>query len=163
MIPSTFKSGSARKLLEQNFGGLKARGVVVCAEVLEQDVSTEIVQEVCELRFLGYLVALDDFGTGYSNLSAVQDLGPDYLKIDRSFTKSLVSGKVKSSLIPGIIHLARIVESEIIAEGIETADQARILTGLGVEFGQGFLFGRPMLAKDFGDCLENQLEEKEIL
>ena len=81
---------------------------------------------------------MDDFGTGYSNLKSVTHLAPDILKIDHSFVYDLEDASVRSSLIPEIINIARAVNAQTIAEGIETQEQARLLTLAGVRYGQGY-------------------------
>lgn len=123
-------------------------------EVTEYEFSPEMVPELSRLKADGYFISIDDFGTGYSNLGMVKRASPDYLKIDRSFVFEMEDATVRSSLIPEIIAIARAVGSEVIAEGIETAAQARLLRELGVEYGQGYYFARPMALVDFLRYLE---------
>ena len=113
-------------------------------EVTEYDFSPDLAPELRRLKSDGYGISIDDFGTGYSNLGIVKKVSPDYLKIDRSFVFEMGDETIRSSLIPEIIAIARAVGSEVIAEGIETAAQRAQLQALGVQFGQGYLFARPM-------------------
>jgi EAL domain-containing protein (putative c-di-GMP-specific phosphodiesterase class I) len=96
-----------------------------------------------ELRSLGIRVALDDFGTGYSSLSYLHSLPLDALKIAKPFVDGLTSDGRDASFIGVIVDLARKLDLDVIAEGIETPSQFRALRELGVEYGQGFLIGRP--------------------
>ncbi|MEJ6002773.1 EAL domain-containing protein [Paucibacter soli] len=122
--------------------------------MIEEQVNHEIADRVRELEFDGYQVSLDDFGTGYSNLASVKNLAPSYLKVDRSFVRDMDGASVPSSLIPEIIQIARRVEAQVVAEGIENAEQARLLRDLGAEFGQGYFFGMPMPFPEFEQLIE---------
>jgi len=97
-----------------------------------------------ELKTLETRVAMDDFGTGYSNLAYLQRLPIDVLKIDRSFVEHMVEDRDKVAIVRTIQSLAEVLGMKTTAEGVETADQARLLSALGCDFGQGFLFARPM-------------------
>lgn len=152
-FPETFLSGLARHLLEEKFAKLISKGIQVCAEVTEQQVSVAIVSEVQELKKNRYLVAVDDFGTGFSNLASVRALAPDFLKIDRSFVWDMEDRTIRSSLIPEIIQIARAVGAEVVAEGIENRSQVEHLTALGAEYGQGYFLGRPMPVHEFAALL----------
>ncbi len=97
-----------------------------------------------ELKSLDARVAMDDFGTGYSNLAYLQRLPLDVLKIDRSFVEHMVDDRDKVAIVRTIQSLAEVLGMKTTAEGVETADQARLLSALGCDFGQGYLFARPM-------------------
>lgn len=100
-----------------------------------------------ELKELDARVAMDDFGTGYSNLAYLQRLPIDVLKIDRSFVEHMVDDRDKVAIVRTIQSLAEVLGMKTTAEGVETTDQARLLSALGCDFGQGFLFARPMDGK----------------
>ncbi|WPB59006.1 EAL domain-containing protein [Xylophilus sp. GOD-11R] len=117
-------------------------------EVTEYDFSPDLAPELRRLKLDGYGISIDDFGTGYSNLGVVRKVSPDYLKIDRSFVFEMEDETIRSSLIPEIIAIARAVGADVIAEGIETAAQLAQLRELGVQFGQGYFFARPMPMAD---------------
>ncbi|MBA3942637.1 MAG: GGDEF-domain containing protein [Sphingopyxis sp.] len=104
-----------------------------------------------ELKTLDARVAMDDFGTGYSNLAYLQRLPIDVLKIDRSFVEHMVDDRDKVAIVRTIQSLAEALGMKTTAEGVETADQARLLSALGCDFGQGYLFARPM---DSGAALD---------
>ena len=103
------------------------------------------------LRDLGIKIAIDDFGTGYSSLSYLKTWRVDALKIDRSFVRDLVTDSSDLAIVSAIIAIARHLNIQVIAEGIEGFQQAEILRRLGCTVGQGFLFARPMAA---AQCLE---------
>ena len=101
-----------------------------------------------KLRDLGVQIAIDDFGTGYSSLAYLQRLPIDRLKIDRAFVKDLGGNPDTTPLAQAIIGLAHTLGMEVVAEGIETAQQLEILRGMGCEIGQGYLLGRPAPSAD---------------
>ena len=101
---------------------------------------------MARLRDLGIKIAIDDFGTGYSSLSYLKNWRVDALKIDRSFVRDLVTDSSDLAIVSAIIAIARHLNIQVIAEGIEGYQQAEILRKLGCSVGQGFLFARPMPA-----------------
>ncbi|MDQ6768108.1 MAG: EAL domain-containing protein [Candidatus Eremiobacteraeota bacterium] len=102
-----------------------------------------------ECRDLGFRVVLDDFGTYYSSLSYLKKLGADTIKIDRSFVNGLPSDEGDAAIVRAIIALGRSLGREIIAEGVETPEQANWLIREGCSTAQGFLYARPMPEEDF--------------
>jgi len=104
----------------------------------------ETIQRIGELRALGLRLAIDDFGTGYSSLGYLHAFQIDELKIDRSFVPTGDGVGDAHVLSQAIVELGRALRLEMIAEGIETPDQADWFRALGIRFGQGFHFARPM-------------------
>lgn len=98
-------------------------------------------------RELGYLAAIDDFGTGFSSLQHVQKLPLDVLKIDKSFVDAIDPCSEAGSVTAHIIEMAKSLRLRLVAEGVETEAQLDYLRGHGVQFGQGWLFARPMPAE----------------
>jgi diguanylate cyclase (GGDEF)-like protein len=96
------------------------------------------------LRDLGVHLAIDDFGTGYSSLSYLERFPVDILKIDRSFISAVSTTGERSAIARAIVDLGRTLGLQVVAEGIEEADQAAWLVSLGCPFGQGYLYSRPM-------------------
>jgi EAL domain-containing protein (putative c-di-GMP-specific phosphodiesterase class I) len=99
---------------------------------------------LASLRKLGISLSMDDFGTGYSSLNHLHSFPFDVLKIDRSFVSRMTEGDQALQIVRTIIELARVLGMDVVAEGIETCEQYRLLRQLGCRFGQGFLFARPM-------------------
>ncbi len=124
--------------------------------VLVQDPETAAAR-LHELRALGVRIAVDDFGTGYSSLSYLRKFPIDILKIDRSFTETITSQTPTPALVRGLLELARTLHMQTIAEGIETTVQLDSLRNQGCDFGQGFLFAKPLSSVDAG-TLVAQLE-----
>jgi diguanylate cyclase (GGDEF)-like protein len=96
------------------------------------------------LREFGARVLLDDFGTGYSSFGYLRDFQIDTIKIDRSFIARMLDDRHSAALIQAILAMARGMEMEVVAEGIETEEQAKLLRLLGCRYGQGFVLGRPI-------------------
>jgi diguanylate cyclase (GGDEF)-like protein len=145
---------SAAQLLRTNFlecvaeslaqTGLPARRLKL--EITESVTIGErarIVGLLQDLRAMGVSVSLDDFGTGYSSMSYLRDLPFDELKIDRSFVVSIESDRQARAVVQTIIALAHNLDLRVVAEGIETYEQAMLLTAMGCARGQGYYLGRP--------------------
>jgi EAL domain-containing protein (putative c-di-GMP-specific phosphodiesterase class I) len=95
------------------------------------------------IRALGVPIGLDDFGTGYSSLAYLRQFPLDFLKIDQSFVHQLLrKGSEDLAIVTAVVELAHALGLWVVAEGVETDDQLRILTGLGCDRAQGLLFGR---------------------
>jgi EAL domain-containing protein (putative c-di-GMP-specific phosphodiesterase class I) len=105
------------------------------------------------LRGLGVSLLMDDFGTGYSSLNNLHSFPFDVLKIDRSFVDRMTEGDQPLQIVRTIIELARVMGMDVVAEGIETREQYRLLRQLGCRFGQGFLFARPLSAEAVTELL----------
>jgi diguanylate cyclase (GGDEF)-like protein/PAS domain S-box-containing protein len=112
------------------------------------------------LRQLGATFALDDFGTGYSSLSHLRRFSFQRLKIDRSFVRGICTTEDDEKLLRAIIALAKQLELETVAEGVETEEQLNFLRSEGCDFAQGFLLGRPMPAIDFERLLDLEKTEE---
>jgi EAL domain-containing protein (putative c-di-GMP-specific phosphodiesterase class I) len=97
-----------------------------------------------KFRSQNFRIAVDDVGTGYSNLSSLADIEPDYLKFDNVFVRGIDRKQVKQDLLEALMSFARKMHTKVIAEGIETREELRVLQSLGVPYGQGFLLARPM-------------------
>jgi diguanylate cyclase (GGDEF)-like protein/PAS domain S-box-containing protein len=125
--------------------GLSPRRLIL--EVTETAVMEDAEHAVGVLRGLkglGVRVAVDDFGTGYSSLVYLKRLPVDELKIDRSFVDGLPDDPEDRAIVSSVIALARAVGLRVVAEGVETAQQRQALKDLGCDYGQGYLWGRPV-------------------
>jgi len=115
----------------------------ITESVVMQDVPATLAK-LHELKDLGIRLAIDDFGTGYSSLGYLKRFPVDTLKIDRSFVKGLSHEGGDSAIVRAVVTVAKSLNMDVTAEGIETEQQRLELKALGCEFGQGFLFGRPL-------------------
>jgi diguanylate cyclase (GGDEF)-like protein/PAS domain S-box-containing protein len=119
--------------------------------------SETILMRLRELKALGIRLAIDDFGTGYSSLSYLQQFPVDILKIDRSFTSGLMRGANDDALARTIIALGDLLTMHTVAEGIEHPEQHSRLRDLGCTYGQGYLFSKPLGAKEMDRLLTRGL------
>ena len=101
------------------------------------------------LKALGVRLAIDDFGTGYSSLAYLKRLSVDKLKIDQSFVRDALASPSTTAIVRAIVDMARAMELEVVAEGIETAAERDFLAAAHCAMGQGYLFARPMPADQF--------------
>ncbi len=115
----------------------------ITESVVMSDAPSNIATLV-KLRHLGLEMAIDDFGTGYSSLSYLKRFPVSYLKIDRSFVEGLREGSDDKVVVSGIIALAHTLGMRTIAEGVETAEQLRILRQIGCDMAQGHYFSPPL-------------------
>jgi diguanylate cyclase (GGDEF)-like protein/PAS domain S-box-containing protein len=112
-----------------------------------------------ELRAMGVQLAVDDFGTGYSSLSYLSQFPINALKIDRLFLTGITSERHDDPIISAVINMGRSLMQRVIAEGVETREQLAFLRSRGCDEGQGYYFGRPMVAKQFAKLLETGISE----
>lgn len=133
----------------------------LCVEITESllmEAGSGVADKLLQFRDQGIEVALDDFGTGYSSLSYLKQFHIDYLKIDQSFVSHLTPGSQDLVLCEAIIVMAHTLGIKVIAEGVETPEQKQMLLDIGCDFGQGYLFGRPVPASEFSArWLESQV------
>jgi diguanylate cyclase (GGDEF)-like protein len=124
--------------------GLEPRLLVLeITESLMQDADASATA-LADLRELGVRLALDDFGTGYSSLSYLRSLPLDILKIAKPFVEGLSRGRQENSFVRMIVDLARALDLQVVAEGIESAEELEALRDLGCDSGQGFFLARPL-------------------
>ncbi|CAN7456814.1 putative bifunctional diguanylate cyclase/phosphodiesterase [Rhizobacter sp. LjRoot28] len=118
-------------------------------ESLLIDKRSSVREDLETLAAAGITIALDDFGTGYSALSYLTHFPVHTLKIDRSFVKDLPDNRQSGELAKAIVSLGRSLNMELVAEGVETEEQAQVLAALGCQLAQGYLLGRPMPLEAF--------------
>ncbi len=156
---------SGRQLMQNDFASqlekiLKETGLAGSA--LKLEITESILMENIEhlppmlerLKKLGVQIALDDFGTGYCSLSYLHQFPVDILKIDRSFIWRMNGGQ-KKDLIALIVSIARTMEMEVVAEGVETPEQFQRLVGYHCEYAQGFYFSKPLKDEEVKRLLGN--------
>ncbi len=123
--------------------------VLEITEGLLMEAGLHVTEQLLGIRDAGIQVALDDFGTGYSSLAYLNRLDIDYIKIDRSFVCNLAPDSPDLALCEGIVMMAHQLGLKVVAEGIETEAQRALLQAAGCDYGQGYLFSRPVPAEDF--------------
>lgn len=110
------------------------------------DPTSSVIEMVEQVRRLGVRIALDDFGTGYSSLSYLNRYPIDTIKIDQSFVAGMIANERTSAVVELVVSLGRKLEIDIVAEGVESKGQAKMLAEMGCNFGQGYLWARPKQA-----------------
>ncbi len=116
-----------------------------------------VVNAITNLKKHGYTISMDDFGSGLSSYNRFKDIPLDILKLDKGFCSFTGSGKEEKAtlIVESIISLAKQLELEVVAEGVETVEQAEILRKLGCDIAQGYLYARPMPKDKFIELLRN--------
>ena len=104
----------------------------------------------------GVRFAMDDFGTGYSSLSVVHALPVDKVKVDRAFVRRMHEDAASLGMVRTIVAFAKTLGTRVVAEGIETEDQLAALRALGCDYGQGYLFARPLGPEGISDLLQSE-------
>jgi diguanylate cyclase (GGDEF)-like protein len=143
--------------LVNGYGVLPRTLVLEITEYLRVADMDLLAAAVDEIRSAGVSMALDDFGDGRSSLRLWSQLKPEFVKIDKYFTKSISQNADKLKTIQALQQIAAIFGSALVAEGIETGDDLRVLRDLGIDYGQGYHLGRPH-RKPRDQILENALE-----
>ncbi|NVO08206.1 MAG: EAL domain-containing protein, partial [Rhodoferax sp.] len=143
-------SGQASWGMQMQAMGLPGEALVVeITEGLLLDTNEVVGEQLLALGDAGIKVSLDDFGTGYSSLAYLQKFDIDFIKIDQSFVRHLIPDSTDLALCRAIIVMAHALGMQVIAEGVETAQQRDLLTEAGCDYGQGYLFARPIDAQEF--------------
>jgi len=138
--PKTILSGDLRRALEES----DAKNLVV--EVTEHEEVSNFAKLAAELALIKQYarIAIDDVGAGYAGLRHVVDLQPDILKMDMVLTRNVQDDPARRAITSAMVHFARDIGCKTVAEGIETEAERDIMAQLGVDFGQGYLFARPL-------------------
>lgn len=142
-----------RELIQQAMQRNKISPQLIALELTEGSLFENRTGEFREdalasLRDLGVKIAIDDFGTGYSSLSYLKRWRVDSLKIDRSFVRDIATDPSDHAIVSAIVAMARSLNIQVVAEGIETWQQLEILRSMGCTYAQGFLFAKPCAAAD---------------
>jgi EAL domain-containing protein (putative c-di-GMP-specific phosphodiesterase class I) len=165
---------STYQIRESGFAGLvrktltrhRLTGDMLALEVTESALVGDLTIAHAALETLhthGVRIAIDDFGTGYSSLAYIHALPIDVLKIASTFVERLTAGAEGRAIVGGIINLAHSLEMRTVAEGVETAEQLRLLRGAGSDLAQGYHISRPMPANDAEALLRERLESPRLL
>lgn len=163
-VPSVSVNVSFRRLhddhLISSLRHLAIRPGTLSFELLESiflDEPDDLVSwNLDQIRDLGIDINIDDFGTGHASILSLLKLQPKRLKIDRQFIDAIVSSESQRRLVGSLIDIGKSLSIKVVAEGVETLEQARILRGLGCDALQGYAFARPMKAVDLEDMLRTE-------
>ncbi len=161
LSPTQFRDASVVETVDralQESGLAPSRLELEITETTVLETNSTTVDALWKLHGRGVRIALDDFGTGYSSLSYLRRFPFDKIKIDRSFIRDLGHEKDDSSIILAIIGLADSMNMVVTAEGVETAEQAALLTSYGCAQAQGYLFCRPVEAAEL-TCIINAADQ----
>ncbi len=139
---------------------LRSAGRPVVVEVTEHDeiVDYAAVRDAIYAAGKSTRLAVDDAGVGVANFNHIIELRPDFVKLDISLVRGISADLGRQALVVGLLHFARTAGCRLIAEGIETEEEATTLRRLGVEFGQGYLFGRPEPVETWGRSRRSEAE-----
>ncbi|MBR7800299.1 EAL domain-containing protein [Undibacterium sp. FT137W] len=144
--------------LERALQDTKAPANCVELEITESMAMTDpelLIQTLQHIQHLGAQVSIDDFGTGFSSLSHLQKLNVDKLKIDRAFVNEIGDKSSEGSIAKMIVQLSQSLNIKVIAEGVETQQQAETLMSYGCHFAQGYLYAKPLTKLDLRNWLSS--------
>ncbi|MDZ7829194.1 MAG: EAL domain-containing protein [Halofilum sp. (in: g-proteobacteria)] len=127
----------------------------ITESVFEHESET-LLRQVRALHDMGVRLSLDDFGTGYSSLLYLQRYPFDEIKVDQGFVFRLLDDAYSRNIVETVMGLARALDAEVVAEGIESAEVRDVLMGMGCRYGQGFYYSMPLAAEDFRWLLESR-------
>ena len=148
------------EIVESALNTAKLAAESLTIEITESILSNDkesILKSIKTLQTMGVKVSIDDFGTEYSSLSVIQDLAANTIKIDRSFINQFNAGGM--AIIEAVKQMAVKLDYAVIAEGIETQEQAEQLSALGIEMMQGYYFARPLELSNLADYLDQKQGE----
>lgn len=128
--------------------------VLEITEGLLMENDPEVKNQIEVLQRCGMKIAIDDFGTGFSSLSYLKNFDVSFIKIDKAFIRDIATDRKDVAICQAIISLAHALGITVIGEGVETPEQLQVLTDLGCDAAQGFLFGRPQGHADFQSLLK---------
>ncbi|MGM0984994.1 MAG: putative bifunctional diguanylate cyclase/phosphodiesterase [Pseudomonadota bacterium] len=144
-----------RAILDQTGVAAEELSLEITESVFEQT-SDPLLSQMRRLHAMGVRLSLDDFGTGYSSLMYLQRYPFDEIKIDQGFVFGLLDNPFSRHIVETILVLARALDAEVVAEGIESAEVADALMTMGCRFGQGYFYSIPLEAEDFRWLLEQR-------
>lgn len=161
LSPRQFKDPNLLKQIE-----LLVKDIPIANRFIELEITegvlisgqAQVKQTLTQLHQLGFKLSLDDFGTGYSSLNYLRHYPFDLLKIDRSFISDMLATHESKALVKTIIAMAHNLSMKVVAEGVETLEQLRLLQQLECDFGQGYLISKPLSAAQFETFYHTKIE-----
>ena len=147
-------------MIEQILRGQSLSASDLTLEITEDmllNAAPATLQTVQQVHALGVRLSMDDFGTGYSSLSYLRQLPIDELKLDRSFVQGIEHDSVARALTQAIAHIGQSLKLKVVAEGVETSEQLRLLGDQGYHIAQGFLFTPALPASELAEWVRGNL------
>ena len=126
------------------------------------DNARSLLDVIRRLRDKGFDIEMDDFGSGYSSLNMLSDMPIDVLKMDMKFVRNIEVSETDMQLVMLIMDIAKYLKLRVVAEGVETEGQLKLLKDAGCDLVQGFYFSRPLPAKDFGELIRREISADRI-
>jgi diguanylate cyclase (GGDEF)-like protein len=157
--PKQFAQGNIHRQLAAQLERHRVDASLLEVEITESAMMGEqddIIAELAAIRALGVKLHVDDFGTGYSSLSQLQKLKMDVLKVDKAFTSELCNSLEGRVFFQAIVSMAHALGMAVVAEGVETAQQLRVLQELGCNEAQGYYVARPMPPAGIEECMRRR-------
>ncbi|MDD6070083.1 MAG: EAL domain-containing protein, partial [Clostridiales bacterium] len=125
-------------------------------ELTETTDSAKISEGISLLKDNGYTLLMDDFGSGYSSLNTLKDTQFDVIKIDRGFLQDFIGSERGQKIVEHTIQMTKSIGLDLVAEGVETKEQAQFLMGCGCDTAQGFYYAKPMTVEQFNELMRMQ-------
>jgi EAL domain-containing protein (putative c-di-GMP-specific phosphodiesterase class I) len=153
--PRLLGSGGLPSMVERVLArtGLPAQRLTLeLTETALFDTTPRALHQLLEVEEMGVALVLDDFGTGFSSLSHLRRVRVDAVKIDRTFIQHMTRPGNEQAIVRAVLSMAAELEIEVVAEGVETVEQAELLRELGCPYAQGFLFGHPAPVAKLAVC-----------
>ena len=144
------------RLIEENHLDYKDIKLEVTESAYTDKAST-VLETIHRLRELGFEIEMDDFGSGYSSLNMLSDMPIDVLKMDMKFVRNIETSDTDMRLVKLILDIARYLGVKVVAEGVETEGQRRLLKDVGCDLIQGFYFSRPVPPEEFEKLIEKEI------
>ena len=144
------------RLIEENHLDYKDIKLEVTESAYTDKAST-VLETIHRLRELGFVIEMDDFGSGYSSLNMLSDMPIDVLKMDMKFVRNIETSDTDMRLVKLILDIARYLGVKVVAEGVETEGQLRLLKDVGCDLIQGFYFSRPVPPEEFEKLIEKEI------
>lgn len=159
LSPCQFRSAMLLDSIKQKLKKYKLPNEQIEFEITEgvlMDGNSTVLTTLTNMHKLGFKLSMDDFGTGYSSLSYLKVFPFDIIKIDRSFVMNMENSPSDRSLVKAAISMAKSLELKVVAEGIETTEQLNYIKSYDCEYGQGYLFSKPLPEKEFYNFLKSK-------
>jgi diguanylate cyclase (GGDEF)-like protein/PAS domain S-box-containing protein len=156
LSPRQLKGGGLARTIEETLKRVALEVHTLALDITEGfllKASEDQARTLDALKKMGFRLDLDDFGTSYSSLSYLKNFPVDGVKLDKSFVEGLTEDTRGMALVQKVIELCHTLGLEVVAEGIETPEQATLLKEMGCDLGQGYYFGRPLPSEEFAERL----------